>query len=85
MRVILNKHVATRLGLVRLAGVQDDVPDSASEPLHLSPDLLSRTILRDAIDPEPPVVHRFGDHQVAARTDLEVVETFYGFFGVLWQ
>ena len=64
-------------------GVEDDVPDPRRQSLHLPPDLLSTPVLRDAVHPESPVVHRLGDHQVAARPDLEVVQPLDRVLGIL--
>ena len=55
--LVLHEHIATGLALVRLGGVEDDVPHPARQPLHLRPDLGAAPVLGDAVYPEPPVVH----------------------------
>ena len=72
-----------RLGLVRLAGVEDDVPDPARQSLHLSSYLLAGPVLGDPVDPEPPVVHRLGHHQVPRWPHLEVVQSLHRVLRIL--
>ena len=69
--------------LVRLAGVEDDVPDAPGEPLHLGADLEAAPVLGDAVDPQPPVVHRLGDHEVAPGPDLVVIQPLHRVLRIL--